>query len=203
MLQVSPTSRPTRPRSRAVTALALAVVALAGCSAGTPPEIVRTSTPDSQSPSAPAAPTSTPSAGPSGPGSAAPGSPAPATSAPGGQAGKGLGKPVTVSGVTVSLADLRSVAVKGRPAVSLTLKVRNGRAQGVSLGGARVRLEHAGVAAPQDPSSSPVAATVGAGKTVEGTYVFVLAPDARDQVTVTVSSTASGPLTFNGPAPAP
>lgn len=188
----------------------LVTVLLAGCSSDPGPVVVRTSTPSTPAPPASGSGPDSPPGSAEPTGSAPTGSPTANEPAPGGPASSApvagqvgdLGKPATVSGVTVQLTDVRSVTAAGGPAVSVTVDVRNGRAQGVSLGGAQVRLEHAGTTIEPDPSSVPVPAAVGAGQTVQGTYVFVLAPDARDQVTVTVSSSLSGPLTFTGAAPA-
>ncbi len=194
---MTPLSSISRQALLGLTAAPLVTVALTGCSSSpTGPVVVSGPAPTTTSTTAPpTAPASAEPSAPAEPTASDPGAPAPG---PNGD----LGKPVTVSGVTVRLTDVRSVTASAEPAVSVTLDVRNRRGQGVSLSGAKVFLERAGTRVAPDLSSVLVPASVGAGETVQGTYAFVLAPDARDQITVTVSSPLSGPLVFTGPAPA-
>src|SRR3712207_1179832 len=90
------------------------------------------------------------------------------------------------------------------PALRVTVRVENGTAEPVALGGVAVNLAYGPDRTPasplDDPSRRPFATMVEPGQSAEGVYVFTVPADARDQVTIEVGYEAGAPLLqFTGP----
>ena len=90
------------------------------------------------------------------------------------------------------------------PALRVTVRVENGTAEPLALGGVAVNLAHGPDRTPasplDDPSRRPFATMVEPGESAEGVYVFTVPADERDQVTVEVGYEAGAPLLlFTGP----
>jgi hypothetical protein len=90
------------------------------------------------------------------------------------------------------------------PALRVTVRVANGTAEPVALGGVAVNLAHGPDRTPasplDDPSRRPFATMVEPGQSAEGVYVFTVPADARDLVHVEVGYEAGAPLLqFTGP----
>ncbi|RFU22791.1 hypothetical protein D0Z06_02620 [Geodermatophilus marinus] len=91
------------------------------------------------------------------------------------------------------------------PALRVTVRVENRSTEPVDLDGAVVTLTSGVDQAPAptlgDPSAAPLTGTVGPGEAADGVYVFTLAEDARDLVTVSVGHEPGAPyMVFSGPA---
>jgi hypothetical protein len=124
-----------------------------------------------------------------------------------------LDAPATVGdGVTGSLESLEAVEgtatgpgnVAG-PAVRVTVRLENGTAGPVSLDGAVVTLTHGAEQSPasplDDPSAVPFSGVVDPGDSAVGVYVFTVAEEARESVTVSVGYRPGAPyLVFTGAA---
>jgi hypothetical protein len=90
------------------------------------------------------------------------------------------------------------------PALRITVRIENGTAEAVSLDGVAVNLYTGDDRAPasplEDPSRAPFTGTVAPGDSAEAVYVFSVATDARDVVTLEVGYQAGAPLLlFTGP----
>ncbi len=90
------------------------------------------------------------------------------------------------------------------PALRVTVRVENGTAEPVALGGVAVNLAYGPDRTPasplDDPSQHPFATMVEPGQSAEGVYVFTVPADARDQVHIEVGYEAGAPLLqFTGP----
>lgn len=107
---------------------------------------------------------------------------------------------ITQIGPIESTADLPG-EVAG-PAVALTIEIANDSAGPISLEGVTVRMtDSSGAAATATTGNSaqPFAGMSVEGGKAQGTYVFVVPPDARNPVTVTVGYSPSSPtLVFSG-----
>ncbi|HEX2072705.1 MAG TPA: hypothetical protein VHF92_02875 [Geodermatophilus sp.] len=91
------------------------------------------------------------------------------------------------------------------PALRVTVRIENGTAQPVALGGVAVNMGYGTDRTPasplDDPSQRPFGGMVGPGEAAEGVYVFSVPADARDTVTVEVGYQAGAPLLlFTGSA---
>jgi hypothetical protein len=91
------------------------------------------------------------------------------------------------------------------PALRITVRIENGTAEDVSLDGVAVNLYTGDDRAPasplEDPSRAPFTGTVEPGATAEAVYVFSVATDTRDVVTLEVGYQAGAPLLlFTGSA---
>ena len=116
------------------------------------------------------------------------------------------------NGVTAEVVSLEAVDATGvgpgnvaGPALRVTLELTNGTAGTVSLGGVAVDLAAGPELVPaspvDDPSTAPFTGTVAAGGTARGVYVFSIAADDRDDVTLSVGYQAGAPLlVFTGAA---
>ncbi len=115
------------------------------------------------------------------------------------------------TGVRISVTDTAEITVEATtpgevagPAVAVTLRFENGSAEALDIGGAMVTLLDAAgnVAAPT--TSSPAAPPLGTlqnGEAAEGTYVFLVPEDTRDEITLTVDYQAGAPVVvFHGAA---
>jgi hypothetical protein len=124
-----------------------------------------------------------------------------------------LDQPAAVGdGVTASITSIEPIQGTGTgrgnvagPALRVAVRIDNGTAKPVSLDGVTVGLtsgdDHTPASPLDDPSQVPFAGTVRPGDTADGTYVFSIAEDARDAVTVTVGYRAGAPiLVFTGSA---
>ena len=89
------------------------------------------------------------------------------------------------------------------PAVALTIEVDNGSSAPIGLDGIRVTLaDSSGAAATSTTgnSAAPFAGMMVEGGRAEGTYVFIVPPENRDPVTITVTYSTSAPaVVFAGP----
>jgi hypothetical protein len=115
------------------------------------------------------------------------------------------------NGVTVALADMRSVTAHGYgvgeisgPALAVTVRITNSSSAPVSLADTAVNLYRGaqGVRAARlsDGATAPFSGSLAAGASAEATYVFSVPQDQRDVVTVTVGTSAStGTAVFSGP----
>lgn len=118
----------------------------------------------------------------------------------------------TGSGLTASVTRLRGITAEAKgpgevsgPAVALTVAVENGSNRPVDLGAAVVKLEDSAGAPGSEilsPPAKPLAGRLRPGeKTRSGTYVFRVAKDRRDPITVQVSLGSGLPvLVFTGDA---
>ena len=115
-------------------------------------------------------------------------------------------------GVTGSLQSLDAVEgtatgpgnVAG-PALRVTVRLENGTAGPVSLDGAVVTMAHGAGQTPasplDDPSAAPLSGVLEPGDSAVGVYVFTVAEDARESVTVSVGYRPGAPyLVFTGAA---
>ena len=115
-------------------------------------------------------------------------------------------------GVTGSLQSLDAVEgtatgpgnVAG-PALRVTVRLENGTAGPVSLDGAVVTMAHGAAQTPasplDDPSAAPLSGVLEPGDSAVGVYVFTVAEDAREAVTVSVGYRPGAPyLVFTGAA---
>ena len=89
-------------------------------------------------------------------------------------------------------------------ALRVTVRVENGTAEPVALGGVAVNLAYGPDRTPasplDDPSRRPFATMVEPGESAEGVYVFTVPADERDRVAVEVGYEAGAPLLlFTGP----
>ncbi|TFV90710.1 DUF4352 domain-containing protein [Blastococcus sp. CT_GayMR16] len=90
------------------------------------------------------------------------------------------------------------------PAIRVTVRIENGTAEAVSLGGVAVNMYTGAELTPasplEDPSRREFTGTLAPGQSAEGVYVFSVPSDARDSVTVEVGYIAGAPLLlFTGP----
>jgi hypothetical protein len=90
------------------------------------------------------------------------------------------------------------------PALKVTVRITNGTAEPVALGGVSVNLSYGPDQAPASPlddtTREPFATVVQPGESADGVYVFTVPADARDSVTVEVGYQAGAPLLlFTGP----
>ena len=115
-------------------------------------------------------------------------------------------------GVTGSLQSLDAVEgtatgpgnVAG-PALRVTVRLENGTAGPVSLDGAVVTMAHGAAQTPasplDDPAAVPLSGVLEPGDSAVGVYVFTVADDARETVTVSVGYRPGAPyLVFTGAA---
>lgn len=115
-------------------------------------------------------------------------------------------------GVSASLVSLDAVEgtatgpgnIAG-PALRITVRIENGTAEPVSLGGVVVDLASGRDLVPasplDDPSAAPFAGTVAPGDHADGVYVFTIPEEDRGSVTVSVGYRAGAPLmVFTGSA---
>jgi hypothetical protein len=91
------------------------------------------------------------------------------------------------------------------PAMRVTVRLDNGTAEPVSLDGAVVTMAHGPEQAPasplDDPSAAPFTGVLDPGGSAVGVYVFAMAEDARQAVTVSVGYRPGAPyLVFTGAA---
>ncbi|ADG73798.1 conserved hypothetical protein [Cellulomonas flavigena DSM 20109] len=108
------------------------------------------------------------------------------------------------TGVTAEITQVEAIEGEGRglgersgPALVFELEVTNGSSGPVDMGTVTVNLADA-TGAPAAPLSGPPAApfsrSVEPGGTAVGTYVFLVPPAARDQVTLEVAYTTEAPV---------
>jgi hypothetical protein len=91
------------------------------------------------------------------------------------------------------------------PALRVTVRLENGTAGPVSLDGAVVTMAHGAGQTPasplDDPSAAPLSGVLDPGGSAVGVYVFTVAEDARETVTVSVGYRPGAPyLVFTGAA---
>lgn len=91
------------------------------------------------------------------------------------------------------------------PALRVTVRLENGTAEPVALDGAVVTLDHGADRTPasplDDPAAAPFAGVLQPGDSAVGVYVFTVAEDARESVTVSVGYRPGAPyLVFTGAA---
>ncbi|MDP9429301.1 MAG: hypothetical protein M3Q47_10705 [Actinomycetota bacterium] len=227
----SPLSTPTRPSRRWLLLAAAAVVAalavLAAVLTATGEEgatdAAAAGTPASSAPAAgfgPAAPESpAASESPAGPPEAGPSEP-PATAVvpvgadepPPSRAPVALDEPAEDSGISARIVRVEAVEGAGTgpgnvagPALRVTLRLDNGAAEPLDLGGVTVDLAWGAELSPaspvEDPSAVPLSGTLAPSDSAEGSYVFGVPDDERDDVTVSVAYRAGAPvLVLTGPA---
>ncbi len=115
------------------------------------------------------------------------------------------------TGVRVSVVELTGITVEAEtpgevagPAVAATIRFENGSGDPLDVGSAMVTLLDAAgnVAAPTTSSpAAPAIGTVEVGGATEGTYVFRIPPDTRNEITLTVDYAAGAPVVvFHGSA---
>ncbi len=108
-------------------------------------------------------------------------------------------------GVTVDVVRQRSVTVTGRgvgelsgPAVAFTLRLRNGTTRAFPIGNSVVACSYGANRTPcSDSSASPAKAwrgTLGAGRSADGTYVFLVPKSNRDSIQLQVSYDPTQPV---------
>lgn len=116
------------------------------------------------------------------------------------------------TGVTVALADIEAVQGVARargeidgPALKVTVEVRNGSGDPVSLDGLVVALSSGPDRTPASAfvdGSSPMVGELAAGSSATGDYVFAVPEDERDDVRVEISYTGTAPtVAFAGSLP--
>jgi hypothetical protein len=109
------------------------------------------------------------------------------------------------NGVVASLPSIRGIQAKATgpgnvagPAVQVTVRIQNGTAAPIGLGGVAVNVyygvDRTPAATVDDPSAKTFAGTLAAGASADGTYVFSVPADARQDVTVEVGYQAGAPL---------
>ena len=115
------------------------------------------------------------------------------------------------NGIVASLPTIESIQGSATgpgniagPALRVTVRIRNGTADAVSLGGVAVNMSYGEDKTPasplDDPSRRPFGGMLAAGQSADGVYVFTVPKDARDSVTVEVGYQAGAPLLlFTGP----
>jgi hypothetical protein len=115
------------------------------------------------------------------------------------------------NGVLVTLPAIEAIEGTGvgpgniaGPALRVTVRIENGTAEPVALGGVAVNLAHGPDRTPasplDDPSRRPFATMVEPGQSAEGVYVFTVPTDQREQVSIEVGYEAGAPLLlFTGP----
>lgn len=115
-------------------------------------------------------------------------------------------------GVGVVVASVRAVTVTGRgpgetsgPAVAFALRVTNGTSSSISLRAANVEAQY-GNATPASPSDASPAkgwpSALPAGRSVAGTFVFLMPVDQRGTVQISVSYDPRQPVVvLRGAAP--
>jgi hypothetical protein len=90
--------------------------------------------------------------------------------------------------------------IRGAASVALTLTVTNGSARSLSLDTVAVSATYGADQTPASPSSGPPSApfhgTVAARASASGIYVFEIPQNARGNVSVSISYTASAPTVF-------
>ena len=115
------------------------------------------------------------------------------------------------SGVEIAITEIRGLSVEAvtpgevaGPAVAATIRFENDSGGPLDLGGAMVSLvDAAGNVAPPTTSepAAPAMGTLDDGGAAEGTYVFLVPQDTRNDVTLTVDYAAGAPVAvFHGPA---
>jgi hypothetical protein len=115
-------------------------------------------------------------------------------------------------GITASLTSIEAIQgtatgpgnVSG-PALRVTVRLTNGTAAPVALGGVSVDLASGNELTPasplNDPSAAPFTGMVAPGHQAEGVYVFSIPAQSRDSVTVSVGYQAGAPImVFTGSA---
>ena len=212
--------RPSATSGRLAVVLAGAAVLVAGCSSPTPTDVPSPATTVAPAPSAlpstspsaspSTAPTSAPTTAAAQPSAGSDGSVAPKrpveTAAP-----KKIDEPSKTGVAEVSLASVRSTSIKAAspldpsgPGVLLRLKLRNTTGKTLDTGFVQVAVTNAAGASGtmlNGRPTRPLAASMKAGASAEGTYAFVLADATSGQVTVQVYVTAGQPVVqFRGRA---
>jgi len=115
------------------------------------------------------------------------------------------------TGVRISVTEITGVTVEANtpgevagPAVAATVRFENDSGEPLDIGGAMVSLLDAAgnVAAPTTSApAAPAFGTLDDGAEAEGTYVFLLPEDTRDDITLTVDYRAGAPVVvFHGAA---
>lgn len=108
---------------------------------------------------------------------------------------------VEISGITVEAETPGEVA---GPAVAATIRFENTSGEPLDLGGAMVSLLDAAgnVAVPTTSTpAAPMTGTLDDGAGAEGTYVFRIPEDTRNEITLTVDYAAGAPVVvFHGSA---
>ena len=108
---------------------------------------------------------------------------------------------VEISGITVEAETPGEVA---GPAVAATIRFENTSGEPLDLGGAMVSLLDAAgnVAVPTTSTpAAPMTGTLDDGAGAEGTYVFRIPEDTRNEITLTVDYAAGAPIVvFHGSA---
>lgn len=115
------------------------------------------------------------------------------------------------TGVRISVAEISGVTVEANtpgevagPAVAATVRFENDSRGPLDLSAAMITLLDAAgnVAAPTTSSpAAPAFGTLPEGEAVEGTYVFLVPEDTRDEITLTVDYQAGAPVVvFHGAA---
>ncbi|MBT2517545.1 hypothetical protein J7E29_08895 [Streptomyces sp. ISL-90] len=113
------------------------------------------------------------------------------------------------TGVRVSVVEISGITVEAKtpgelagPAVAATIRFENESGEALDLGGAIVSLLDAAgnVATPTTSSpAAPANGTVDDGEAVEGTYVFRIPEDTRNEITLMVDYAAGAPIVvFHG-----
>lgn len=115
------------------------------------------------------------------------------------------------TGVRIAITQIAGITVEARTpgevagsAVSATVRFENGSGEPLDIGGAMVSLlDAAGNVAPPTTASpaAPAFGTLQDGETAEGTYVFLVPEDTRNEITLTVDYRAGAPVVvFHGAA---
>ncbi|RXZ71956.1 hypothetical protein [Agromyces albus] len=113
------------------------------------------------------------------------------------------------TGVRVSVAEISAITVEAEtpgelagPAVAATIRFENESGEVLDVGGAIVSLVDAAgnVAVPTTSSpAAPAIGTVDDGEAAEGTYVFRIPEDTRNEITLMVDYAAGAPVVvFHG-----
>lgn len=114
-----------------------------------------------------------------------------------GRAQVGGGISASISGVTrISAVAHRPGEISG-PAVSITLKLKNGSSRAVDLSQVTVTVaDHAGLPAPtiSQNDSNPLANSLAAGRSVSGVYVFSLPAKSTDPISISVTVLNTAPV---------
>jgi len=115
------------------------------------------------------------------------------------------------TGVKVSVVEISGITVEAEtpgevagPAVAATIRFENASGEPLDLGGAMVSLLDAAGNVAVPTTSSPAAPMTGMlddGAGAEGTYVFRIPEDTRNEITLTVDYAAGAPVVvFHGTA---
>jgi hypothetical protein len=115
------------------------------------------------------------------------------------------GKADVGNGVVATLPSIDEIQSKGQgpgnvsgPALRVKVRLQNGTADPIDLGGVTVNMYYGADRTPaspqEDPSRAPFSGKLAPGASADGVYVFSMPSDARNSVTVELGYLAGAPV---------